>query len=164
MALQTKPQPGAGRIFKNPVLEALTKTHISIPLTLFWSVGAITLWYSMARLGISWRTSVTYFLGGMVLFTALTFEVEGGDRIGSVAWRPLLVIVGSVALFGVILPRLGMVISLPILIVMSAAASSEFHWKDALINAVVLTAFSWFIFIWGLKLTIPLWPTIGLPG
>ncbi|MBP8822647.1 MAG: sterol desaturase family protein [Flavobacteriales bacterium] len=73
MALQTKPQPGAGRIFKNPVLEALTKTHISIPLTLFWSVGAITLWYSMARLGISWRTSVTYFLGGMVLFTLVEY-------------------------------------------------------------------------------------------
>jgi sterol desaturase/sphingolipid hydroxylase (fatty acid hydroxylase superfamily) len=73
MALKTKPQTGAGRIFQNPVLEALTKTHISIPLALFWSAGAITLWYSMAGLGIHWATALTFFLGGMVLFTLVEY-------------------------------------------------------------------------------------------
>ena len=47
----------------------------------------------------------------------------------------------------------------PLLVLVAASASDEFHWKDALINAVILTAGSWFIFIYGLKLTIPLWPT-----
>jgi hypothetical protein len=98
-------------------------------------------------------------LGGMVLFKSLTVEVEGGDRIGAWAWKPLLVIVVAVALFGWTIPHLGMFIALPLLVIGSAAASSEFHWKDALINAVVLTAGSWVIFSWGLKLTIPLWPT-----
>ncbi|MBS1546144.1 MAG: sterol desaturase family protein [Bacteroidetes bacterium] len=73
MALKTKPQAGAGRIFTNPVLEALTKTHISIPLALFWSAGAITLWYSIGRLGIAWETAMTFFLGGMVLFTLVEY-------------------------------------------------------------------------------------------
>ncbi len=73
MALQTKPRTGAGRIFENPVLEALTKTHIAIPLALFWSAGALTLWYSMARLGIHWGTAVIFFLGGMVLFTLVEY-------------------------------------------------------------------------------------------
>lgn len=100
-------------------------------------------------------------LGGMVMFKSLTFEVEGGDKIGHAAWRPLLVIVGSVVAFGFLLPRLGMLISLPLLVLMSATASDEFHWKDALINAVVLTAMSWVIFIFGLKLTIPLYPAFG---
>ena len=45
------------------------------------------------------------------------------------------------------------------LVVVAALAGEEFHWKDALINAAVLTVGSWFIFIWGLKLTIPLWPS-----
>ena len=44
-------------------------------------------------------------------------------------------------------------------VVVAALAGDEFHWKDALINSIVLTAGSWFIFIWGLKLTIPLWPS-----
>jgi hypothetical protein len=37
-------------------------------------------------------------------------------------------------------------------------AGDEFHWGEALINAVVLTIGSWLIFIKGLGLTIPVWP------
>lgn len=97
-------------------------------------------------------------LGAMVLFKALTFEVEGGDKIGPWAWKPLLIIVGAVAGFGFILPKLGMFISLPLLIFVAAQAGDEFRWKEALINAVVITLMSWGIFIKGLSLTIPLWP------
>ena len=98
-------------------------------------------------------------LGGMVLFKALTFEVEGGDKIGPWAWKPLIMITSTVAIFGWMLPHMGMVIALPILVTVAALAGDEFHWKDALISSIVLTAGSWFIFIWGLGLTIPLWPS-----
>ena len=74
--MATRHQPGAGRIFKNPVLEALTKTHIAIPLTLFWSVGVITLWYSIAKLGIHWSTALVFFLGGIVLFTFVEYAMH----------------------------------------------------------------------------------------
>jgi Tripartite tricarboxylate transporter TctB family len=97
-------------------------------------------------------------LGGMVLFKALTIETHDGDPIGAFAWRPLFIILGSVALFGVLLPRVGMLIALPLLVVLSSLASEEFTWKGALINAVVLTALSWVVFIKGLSLTIPLLP------
>lgn len=141
----------------------------------FWSglmfivIGVLFAWgstnYSM---GASARPGPGYFpfglailmaiLGAMVMFKALTLEVEGGDPIGEWAWKPLLVICGSVAAFGWLLPKVGMFIALPLLVVSSAFAGSEFRWKGALINAVVLTAGCWFIFIWGLKLTIPLLP------
>lgn len=98
-------------------------------------------------------------LGGMVLFRALTVETEDGEPVGAFSWRPLLIIISSIALFGVLLPRLGMFITLPILVVMSAAASEEFKLREALLNAVILTAGSWAVFIWGLNLTIPLTPT-----
>lgn len=98
-------------------------------------------------------------LGAMVLFKALTFEVEGGDKIGSWAWKPLLIIVLTVAGFGLLLPRLGMVITLPLLVFASAMAGDEFRWKEALVNAAILTVMSWGVFIKGLSLTIPLWPT-----
>ncbi|HLO93921.1 MAG TPA: tripartite tricarboxylate transporter TctB family protein [Burkholderiaceae bacterium] len=97
-------------------------------------------------------------LGGLVLFKAVTIESPDGDRIGAIAWRPLLVIVGAIVLFGLALPRLGLVVTLPLLIFVASLAGDEFHWKDALISAVVLTAGSWVIFVWGLKLTIPVWP------
>jgi hypothetical protein len=46
----------------------------------------------------------------------------------------------------------------PVLIFISSLAGDEFHWKGVLLNAIVLTIGSWFIFVWGLKLTIPMWP------
>jgi len=142
----------------------------------FWSgimfviVGAAFAWGALNySFGSSARPGPAYFpfglgvlmavLGGFVLFKALTIEVEGGDPIGHVAWKPLLVIVGAVASFGWVLPHLGMFIALPVLVLVSASASDEFHWKDAIINAIVLTIGCWVIFIKGLSLTIPLWPS-----
>ncbi|MFN7726659.1 MAG: tripartite tricarboxylate transporter TctB family protein [Rubrivivax sp.] len=128
-----------------------------------FAVGALN--YSF---GSSARPGPAYFpfglgvllaiLGAVVLFKSLTIEVEGGDKIGHWALKPLFIVVISVAGFGFILPKLGMIISLPLLVVVAATASDEFHWKDALINAFVMTLGSWLIFIKGLSLTIPLWP------
>ncbi|WP_428420071.1 tripartite tricarboxylate transporter TctB family protein [Methylibium sp.] len=98
-------------------------------------------------------------LGALVLFKALTIESDGGDPIGAIAWKPLLYIVGTVALFGWALPHLGMFIALPILVVVAARAGDEFHWGEALVNAALLTVGSWVIFIYGLNLTIPLRPS-----
>ncbi len=97
-------------------------------------------------------------LGGAVLFKALTIETEGGDPIGAFAWKPLIIIVGSMVLFGLLLPRLGMFIALPLLVITSARAGDEFHPVEAVINAAIITAFSWLVFIYGLNLTIPLKP------
>ena len=128
-----------------------------------FAIGATN--YSM---GTSARPGAGYFplglgvltaiLGAVILFKSLTIETEGGDPIGKVAWRPLIVIVLGIVAFGLALPRLGMVITIPILIFMTSLAGDEFHWKGVFANAVVLTFSAWFIFIWGLKLTIPLWP------
>lgn len=98
-------------------------------------------------------------LGAFILFEALTIETDDGEPIGPWAWKPLITIVLSIVVFGLLLPRLGMAISLPILIAMSSFAGDEFHWRDVLLSAVVLTVGSWLIFIVGLKLVLPLWPT-----
>lgn len=97
-------------------------------------------------------------LGGAVLFKALAVETADGEPIGAWAFRPLIIVMGSVGLFGFTLPLLGMAVALPILIVMVSLAGDEFHWKDAVISVVVLTLGSWLIFIKGLSLVIPLWP------
>ena len=98
-------------------------------------------------------------LGAFVLFEALTIETEDGEKIGPWAWKPLVWISASVAIFGWALPLLGLWVALPLLVVVSAMAGDEFHWKEALLNAAILTLGSWFIFSWGLKLTIPLLPS-----
>ena len=97
-------------------------------------------------------------LGALVLFKSLTIESEGGDPIGAIPWRPLGLITLAVVVFGLTLPKLGMIISLPILILIASLAGDEFKLKEVLINIVVLTLGSWAIFIKGLSLVIPLWP------
>jgi hypothetical protein len=98
-------------------------------------------------------------LGAVVLFKSLTVETEGGDPVGAIPWRPLGLITLGVVLFGVALPRLGMIISLPLLIMIASLAGDEFKLKEVIVNIVILTVGSWAIFIKGLNLVIPLWPT-----
>jgi hypothetical protein len=136
---------------------------------LFLVAGLAFAWGSTEySFGSSARPGPAYFpfglgvllaiLGSLVLFKALTIESEGGDLIGDIAWKPLLIIVAAIVVFGLMLPRFGMIITLPVLITMSALAGDEFHWRDALISSVILTFGCWVMFIWGLKLVIPVWP------
>ena len=129
-----------------------------------FAIGATN--YSM---GVAARPGPGYFplilstimalLGLIVLFKSLTVETPDGDRVGAFAWRPLIVVVLAITVFGLLLPRLGMLVTIPILILITSLAGDEFRWKGVLAAAVVLTAASYLIFIVGLKLTIPVWPS-----
>jgi hypothetical protein len=98
-------------------------------------------------------------LGALTLFEALTIETDDGEPVGAFSWKPLGTILVAVILFGILLPRLGMALTIPVLVMISSLAGDEFHWREAIINSVVLAVGSWAIFILGLKLVIPLWPT-----
>lgn len=137
---------------------------------MFVAVGLAFAWGATAyNFGQSARPGPGYFpfglgvllaaLGAVVLFKALTVETRDGDPVGGIAWKPLLYIVGTVAVFGWSLPHLGLFVALPILVIIAARAGDEFHWGEALLNAALLTAMSWVIFIWGLNLTLPLKPS-----
>jgi hypothetical protein len=71
-----------------------------------------------------------------------------------------LLVLGSVVLFGILLQRAGLVISLATVVIVSSYASHEFGWKATLINTVVLVALCMAVFVYALSLQFPLWPTI----
>lgn len=137
---------------------------------MFIIVGIAFAWGSTAySFGNSARPGPGYFpfglgiilalLGAVVTFKALTIESHNGDPIGAIAWKPLIVILGAVAVFGFALPRLGMVITIPLLILISSLGGDEFSWLEVIILSVVLTLMSYLVFVVGLSLVIPLWPT-----
>jgi hypothetical protein len=127
---------------------------------------AASLWARMSQL--SAHPGAGYFplglsvilaiFGAIVLFESLTIETEGGEKVGSFAWKPLIIIVIAIAVFGVLLEPVGLLITVPVLIFISSLAGDEFHWKGVTAAAIILTVGSWAIFIWGLKLTIPVLP------
>ena len=147
----------------------------------FWSglmflvVGIAFAWgATIYNFGSSARPGPGYFpfglgiilaiLGALILFEALTIETEDGEKIGHIAWKPLIVILAAVGVFGFMLPRLGLLVSLPVMVLFSSWASDEFTWKASVINAIVLTGMSWLIFVKGLGLTIPVLPVLGTPA
>lgn len=136
---------------------------------LFIAVGAgFAIGATEYSFGVSARPGPGYFplllgliqavLGAIVLFKSLTVESTDGDPIGAFAWKPLGLILGAVVLFGLLLPRVGMVIAVPLLVIISSLAGDEFHWKGVAITTVLLTVGSWLVFVKGLGLTIPVLP------
>ena len=122
------------------------------------------------RMGESARPGPGYFpfglgvllalIGAVVALRALLVRTRSEeDRLEPVSWRPLVVVVGSIVVFAALLPRLGMALALPLLVLSISLAGDEFRWKGVLISAVVLTVGSWAVFIEGLGLIIPVWPT-----
>ncbi|HEY0740793.1 MAG TPA: sterol desaturase family protein [Chryseosolibacter sp.] len=60
---------GTKQLFQNPILEKLSRTHISIPLTIFFSYAAALLYWSITHTSLSVWTTVGMFAFGFVLFT-----------------------------------------------------------------------------------------------
>jgi hypothetical protein len=95
-------------------------------------------------------------LGGTIALRALRTQ---GVAIPAWRLRPTIVVLFSVVLFGHIVTYAGLALSTVILIVIASTASSEFRWKEALISGVLLAALAVGVFIVGLKLQLPIWPT-----
>ncbi len=81
-----------------------------------------------------------------------------GSRMSFGSFKPILVVLGSVVVFGLAAGPLGLVIATVLLILVSSAASDEFRWKEAVISSIALAIFTVIAFSYGLKLQLPVWP------
>ncbi len=138
---------------------------------LFVTIGLVFAW---AATGYEFGTSVEpgpgllpfglglllALLGAAVLFKSLAIESEGGDPVARIAWRPPLLIVGAIVFFGYGLPRLGLVVTVPVLVLLALLAAGEFRWRRVLTCVVLLTAGCWGLLVRGLGLALPLWPAM----
>jgi sterol desaturase/sphingolipid hydroxylase (fatty acid hydroxylase superfamily) len=62
-----------GRVFDNPIVERLTRTHISIPLTLFTLISSGLIYYGISIVGLTISTVVSMFFAGLILFTFVEY-------------------------------------------------------------------------------------------
>ncbi len=83
----------------------------------------------------------------------------GDERVGALQLRPLLVIVVAVSLFGLLIERLGLVVALVAVVVVSAMASREYRPVEVAALAATLAAFSVGVFVYALRLPLTLWPS-----
>jgi hypothetical protein len=85
--------------------------------------------------------------------------VLAGEPLPRFHLRPLLVMAFAVTLFGLTIERLGLVVALAALTVLSAWAGPQFRWKETAVLAVALTAFCIGVFVYALGLPLNLWPS-----
>jgi hypothetical protein len=138
----------------------------------FWSgvlftllgVGALVMG-SKYTLGTAARMGPGYFpriLGILLVVLGVVIALQAlrvrGDAMPRFRLRPLVVVLGSVVLFGAIVRPLGVALSTVILIVVASAASSEFRPRESLVAGLVLAALAVGVFVVGLQLQLPIWP------
>ncbi len=97
-------------------------------------------------------------VGALMVVNSILTD-KPGPNLGKIIWRPLIVITTAIVVFGITLPLLGIILALPLLILIVSAAGDEFHWGEVAINALILTSASWAIFVYGLGLVLPVWPS-----
>lgn len=66
----------SGQLFKSPVLEALSKTHIAMPLTIFYGTGLLAIYASLVWLGLGAVSSFALFVVGAFFFTLVEYLVH----------------------------------------------------------------------------------------
>ena len=89
------------------------------------------------------------------------------EKIGKIAWRPLVFIVGSNVIFGILLgglpslgiPAMGLIVATYGVVLVAAQAGDQFRIKEVLILATILAVLSYVAFIKLLKLQFPVWPS-----
>jgi hypothetical protein len=119
-------------------------------------------------LGTGARMGPGYFprlLGGLLFILGVIIAFEGvveskrgeNDPIG---WHvmPMVYLLGSVGVFGVLLVTMGIIAAVIAMVVISSLAAHDKVWKEIIISAVVLAAFCALAFVKGLGLQMKLFP------
>ena len=109
-----------------------------------------------------------FWLGLILLALGILIAVSGVREDGGPTskfpryhWRPILFVLGSVVMFGLILKAVGMLIAGFLVVIVSSMGNPEkFHTRDVSLLGIGLVIFCALVFVWGLKLPSPLCPDI----
>jgi hypothetical protein len=80
-------------------------------------------------------------------------------RVPKIEFKMVFMVLLAVAVYAAALPKLGFIVALFLLILISSVASHEFKLRTTLVSSVVLLGFSWLVFVKGLELQFPFLPT-----
>ena len=133
---------------------------------LFASIGLIGLLTAYRYpLGTAFEMGPGYLpiaVSGMLILVGLALIgsslKSAGESLTGMAWRPLALVTGAVILFALLLEPLGLALSSMILVLVARLGGPEFHLREAGILAFVLAAVVVLVFVYGLKMSIPVFP------
>ncbi len=111
--------------------------------------------------------SILALIGAFVLFKSMVVDTEDGEKVGSIAWKPLGYIIGSNLAFGILLgglpsigvPAMGLIVAIFALVFIASRAGDVYKVKEVFILSIVLAILSYLAFIKLLNLQFQVWPS-----
>jgi hypothetical protein len=133
---------------------------------LFAFFGGLGLYLGRAYpFGSAMRMGPGYFpaiLSGLLLALGIAIMLRGmavdGDRPHAFATLPMLTILASVAIFAVTVERLGIVIAVLLVTVVSSLASGTWRWREQIVLNAVMVALAVGLFAKALELPFKIFP------
>ena len=110
------------------------------------------------------RTLAWIILGFGAAFCATSLLKVAPEPLPELAWRPLLAILASIALFAVLFSTLGLVAACIGCVLAAGTATSPVRWGRLLLFGPVLAAFSTLLFVKALGLPFKVWPSFLAPS
>lgn len=103
-----------------------------------------------------WVGALLTVLGAVITANSLRTT---GEALGKFAWKGAFWVTVGIVLFGLLLRPLGLVGASVALVFLGSIPSGEFKFKEVVLLWVILVVLCASVFIYGLKLPIPLWPS-----
>lgn len=133
---------------------------------LFIAIGAGTLLIALNySMGTAARMGPGYFpraLGGLLMLlggvSVLRSLRMSGAPIGGWRTRPLVIVLVSVVIFGLMVQYVGLALSTIVLVFASSAASHEFRPAEAAVSGVLMAMLCVGVFVYALSIQLPIWP------
>jgi hypothetical protein len=101
-------------------------------------------------------------LGGLGVLTVVQGVLVPGESVisedASSPWRPIAFVTLSILIFAFTIETLGVVIATALLVVIGALAGRDLRPLEVALTGIVLIVLTVATFVWGLGLTIPIWP------
>jgi len=136
---------------------------------LFTALGALAVLVARGYpFGTAMHMGSGYFptvLGAILIILGLVVTARGlacGVKVkGEWGWRPLALVALAIVLFAFLMPRAGLIPALVTAILTSAAGGREFHFKEAVVVAALMSVLAVAVLVYALKLPYP--PIAGFP-
>jgi len=113
---------------------------------------------SAGRMGPGYFPAIlSWAIVGVGVVVGLKSLALEGPRIEPVQFRPLLVIIAAILLFGFLIGAVGLAISAVLLTVLAAYARREASLWEALALGIGLSAFAVIVFVYALSQPLPAW-------
>ncbi len=133
---------------------------------MFASIGAVFAVIAWDyKLGTAARMGPGFFpfylgllLAGLGIAIAIGGMRSDGLKVDKFHWKPIFWVLGPIVAFGLLLKVIGMVLAGLMVVILSSYGGPEFRLRSTLVLAAGLVVFCSLVFVFGLKLPIPLCP------